>query len=63
MAGTRGNGTRALMPHDSAPLWVWHAWLVHGADPDGAGGVDCPDGCDEHGTDYQRLELLRKAGA
>lgn len=59
--GTRGCGTRTLIPHEEAPLWVWHAWLVHNADPDGAGGVECSDGCDAHATDRERLTLFREA--
>ena len=58
--GTRGNGTRTLMPHDEAPLHVWHAWLCHGADPDGAQGEECPDGCYGDDCDPVRLALMRE---
>lgn len=47
------------MPHDDAPLWVWHAWLCHGADPDGSGGSECPDGCYGDEVDYSRQEMLK----
>lgn len=46
--------SRRTMPHDNAPLWVWHAWLCHGADPDGAQGEPCPDGCDGSTVDHDR---------
>lgn len=58
--GTRGNGTRTLMPHDEAPISIWHAWLCHGADPDGAQGENCPDGCDGEGCDAERLKMIRE---
>jgi hypothetical protein len=52
--------SRITMPSDDAPFWVWHAWLCHGANADGSGGSECPDGC--AGTaDPERLAAYRKA--
>ena len=57
---TRGDGTETVLPHRDAPLWVWHAWLCHGADPDGSQGNPCPDGCDVQ-PDRYRLKLMQGA--
>jgi hypothetical protein len=51
-------GKSETQPHDNAPLWVWHAWLCHGANADGAGGEPCPDGCDE-AADPERLRVYQ----
>jgi hypothetical protein len=50
--------TTTITPHRDAPLWVWHAWLCHGADPTGHHGEICPDGCDG-AADPARLTIMR----
>lgn len=49
------------VPAIDAPLWVQHAWLCHGADPDGSNGEPCPDGCDGYACDPDRLAAYQAA--
>lgn len=49
------------MPHEAAPLWVWHNWLCHGAYPDGTRGEECPDGCAGENADPDRIRQMEEA--
>ena len=52
---------RVILPHDDAPLWVWHAWLCHGSSTDGSQGEPCPDGCEGEYVDPMRLQALEES--